>query len=243
MKKVVVTGASRGIGESIASLFLKRNFQVFGTAVKSPFPDEWVKNESFTGIHADLNKIDELRGSFKELFAVEKPDVLVNNAGVFEACDFEAPDEEWLENWDKTQSINLRSAALLCKWFTSMHIESGSEGVIINIASRAAYRGDGTDYTSYAASKGGLVAFTKSIARGYGRKGIYAYSVAPGFIETDMAAKEIEKIGRERITSNSAFDEITKPHEIAEMVCWLAEGKVKHASGSTFHINAGSYVL
>jgi len=141
MKKVVVTGASRGIGESITSLFLKRNFEVIGTAVKSPFPDDWLNNELFTGIHSDLNNIDELRDSFKELFAVEKPDVLINNAGVFEACDFESSDKEWLENWDKTQSINLRSAALLCKWFTSMHIESGSEGVIINIASRAAYRG------------------------------------------------------------------------------------------------------
>ncbi len=243
MKKVIVTGASRGIGESITSLFLERNFKVIGTAVKSSFPDSFLNNENFRGIHADLNDIEDLSSTLKELIIKEKPDVLVNNAGVFEACDFEESDEKWLQNWDRTQSINLRSAALLCKWFTSMHLQDGNEGVIINIASRAAYRGDGTDYTSYAASKGGLVAFTKSIARGYGRKGIYAYSVAPGFIETDMAVKEIEKIGRERITSNSAFDEITKPHEIAELVCWLAEGKVTHATGSTFHVNGGSYVI
>lgn len=243
MNKVIVTGASRGIGEAITALFLQKGVEVIGTAVQSPFPDAWEDSGSFTGIHADLNNENELKKKLKPVIDEEMPGVLVNNAGIFEECGFDQSDDNWLENWDKTLTVNLRSAALLSRWFINMHINHGTEGIVINVASRAAYRGDGTQYTAYAASKAGLVAFTKSIARGFGRSGIYAYSIAPGFIETDMAAGEIQKIGKEKITENSAFDDLTKPGEVAEMVCWLAEGKVKHSSGSTFHINGGSYVI
>jgi NAD(P)-dependent dehydrogenase (short-subunit alcohol dehydrogenase family) len=115
--------------------------------------------------------------------------------------------------------------------------------MIINISSRAAYRGDTQEYAAYAASKGGMAAFTKSIARDFSKKGIVAYTVAPGFIETDMAKESVEILGAEALTKGSAFDEITQPEEVANLVAFLAKGEVKHMSGSTFHINGGSYMV
>src|SRR5699024_2610326 len=113
---------------------------------------------------------------------------------------------------------------------------------IINIASRAAYRGDTQEYAAYAAAKAGLVAFTKSIARDFARQDIFAYSIAPGFVETDMAFDSIDTYGKEYLTEGSAFDEITSPEEVAELAAFLATGKVKHMTGATFHINGGSYM-
>jgi len=115
--------------------------------------------------------------------------------------------------------------------------------MIINVASRASYRGDSQQYAAYAASKAGLIALTKSMARDFSRKNIFFYSIAPGFIETDMAKDAVKLLGKDHIISGSAFDEITQPDEVAKLVVFLCEGSVPHASGQTFHINAGSYFI
>ena len=88
-----------------------------------------------------------------------------------------------------------------------------------------------------------MVALTKSMARDFSKRGVVAYSIAPGFIETDMAKDAVEILGKDYITRDSVFDEITQPNEVAEMVIFLASGRVPHASGQTFHINGGSYML
>lgn len=243
MKHALITGSTRGIGNEIAKALLADGIAVTGTAVSSPFPAEINDNSYFTGIHVDQNNIEAVQKVLKPVLASNAPGILINNAGVFEEAPLTGSDEEWLANWDRTMNINLRSAALLCKWFVEYHMENGSEGIIINVASRAAYRGDDPEYASYAASKAGMVGLTKTLARGLGRKGIVAYTVAPGFIETDMAAGALKGDGRERITAETAFDEVTQPGDVAEMVRWLASGKVKHASGTTFHINGASYVI
>jgi NAD(P)-dependent dehydrogenase (short-subunit alcohol dehydrogenase family) len=111
------------------------------------------------------------------------------------------------------------------------------------VASRAAYRGDTQQYAAYAASKGGMVAMTKSIARDFGKHDISAYSIAPGFIKTDMAIDSIEVYGEEYLTQGMSFDEITSPEEVGELVAFLASGKVPHMTGATFHINGGSYMI
>ncbi len=88
-----------------------------------------------------------------------------------------------------------------------------------------------------------MVALTKSIARDFSNKGISAYSIAPGFIDTDMASEAVSVYGEEYLTQGSAFDEITDPKEVASLVAFLAKGDVPHMSGSTFHINGGSYMI
>lgn len=239
----LVTGASRGIGKSIVKALLKEGGKVIGTARSTAFPKEFEHHSDFEGIFVDLADNDALESRLKPIFERDEcPDVLINNAGIFQDSDFAEEDKAWLENWDKTMQVNLRAPALLSKWALNRWTEEGG-GFLINISSRAAYRGDTQEYASYAASKGGLVALTKSIARDFGRESISAYSIAPGFIKTDMAMDSIEVYGEEYLTEGMAFDEITSPEEVGELVAFLASGKVPHMTGATFHINGGSYML
>lgn len=243
-KHILVTGASRGIGFEIAKKLLKEGFKVTGTARKSDFPEELLTNKFFKSIHVDLGNQEEIKTHLKPLFSdSEEVDVLINNAGISVDTDFSVDDDKWLEVWDRTMDVNLRASALLSKWFVNSHVNKESNGVLINIASRAAYRGDTQEFAAYAASKSGMVAFTKSIARNFSNKGISAYSIAPGFIDTDMASEAKDIHGEEYLTQGSAFDEITNPSEVANLVAFLAKGDVPHMSGQTFHINAGSYMI
>ncbi|WP_069131700.1 SDR family NAD(P)-dependent oxidoreductase [Rhodohalobacter halophilus] len=245
MKHAVVTGASRGIGKAITDKLLKEKFRVTGTRRGSEFPVDFQTSDHFHGVQVDLGDFEQIESKLKPLFFANKyfPDVLINNAGIFQDADFKVSDTDWLAVWDRTMNVNLRSSALLTKWFINAHSENKSEGIVINISSRAAYRGDTQEYAAYAASKAGMAAFTKSIARDFSRKGIVAYTVAPGFIETDMAKESVEILGAEALTKRSAFDEITQPEEVANLVAFLAKGEVKHMSGSTLHINGGSYMV
>ncbi|WP_234572900.1 SDR family NAD(P)-dependent oxidoreductase [Rhodohalobacter sp. 614A] len=243
-KHAIVTGASRGIGLEIAKKLLKEGFRVTGTARKSEFPNELSSHKNFNGIHVDLGSKNDIEFQLKPLFSKSGGiDVLINNAGISVDMDFSDDDKKWLEVWDRTLDVNLRSTALLSKWFVNIHTDHQSKGVLINIASRAAYRGDTQEFAAYAASKAGMVAFTKSIARNFSKMGISAYSIAPGFIDTDMALEAVSVYGEEYLTQGSAFDEITDPKEVANLVAFLSKGDVPHMSGQTFHINGGSYMI
>lgn len=243
MKHVLITGASRGIGFEIAQLLLQNNFRVTGTSSKGIFSEDSNSSPKFEGLKVDQSVERDLISSIKPVIDEDSPDVLINNAGIFRDADFASDDNHWLEVWDKTMMVNLKSSSLITKWFINKHVENGSEGIIINIASRAAYRGDTQEYAAYAASKGAMVAFTKSIARDFSRMGIVAYSIAPGFVETDMAKESISVYGESHLTKDSAFDKMTQPDEIARLCLFLAGGNVNHMSGSTFHINGGSYMI
>lgn len=236
----LLTGSSRGIGKAIAELLIESNHSVIGTSTKAI--DEF-KSDKYQHIVCDLSNEQEVQ-KLKDVFAGEEiPEVLINNAGMFRDADFGISDEEWLETWDITQQVNLRSAALLCKWAINVWTERGIEGRIINISSRAGMRGDTQEYAAYAASKAGMIGLTKSIARSFGKQGITAYTIAPGFVETDMARESIEVYGAEYLTQGLALNEIAPPKEIANLVLLLAEGKLAHATGQTFHVNSGSYMI
>lgn len=243
MKHALVTGVSRGIGTAITDELLVQNWRVTGTSRSGRFPDHFLANPAFAGLKVDFGEISMIIDAIKPLFSSQPPDVLVNNVGMFQAADFAIGDEQWMSVWAQTMQVNLVSSGLLCKWFINAHSQAGSSGIIINIASRAAYRGDMQEFAAYAASKGGMVALTKSIARGFGRQGIYAYSIAPGFVDTDMARDSVEIYGEPYLTRDSCFDKMTQPHEIGNLVAFLASGQVAHMTGSTFHINGGSYML
>lgn len=243
MKHVLVTGASRGIGRAIAITMLQQGWRVTGTSWQTPFAEPLIENDSFQGLQADFSQLSSIKKSLKPLIFSERPGVLINNVGTFREACFSLDDDQWLEILNHTMQVNLTAAATLCKWFVNAHVAAGSGGVIINIASRAGCRGDLQEYAAYAASKGALIALTKSIARGFGRKDIVAYSVAPGFTNTDMAKDSIETFGEAHLTRDSAFDQLTQPEEVANVVAFLASGQAKHMTGSTVHINGGSYMI
>ena len=150
----LVTGASRGIGKSITKALLKEDGRVLGTARSSAFPSEFSQHDRFEGLHVDLADQVAIEQKLKPIFdRDEAPNVLVNNAGIFEDADLEDDDESWLQNWDDTMQVNLRAPALLSKWAVNRWLKEDG-GHLINVASRAAYRGDTQEYASYAASKG-----------------------------------------------------------------------------------------
>lgn len=238
--KTLLTGSSRGIGKSIAELLLDNGYEVIGVSTST---NNQFTNNKYRHTVCDLFNTAEVI-KLKQLFTEDEfPEVLINNAGIFMEAQFEDSDDDWMAKWDKTQQVNLRSMALISKWAINTWKERGIEGRIINIASRAGVRGDTGEYAAYAASKAGMIAFTKSIARSLGKDGITAYSIAPGFVNTDMAQGSIEVYGEDYLTKDLALDSIAPPEQIAEMVLLLASGKLTHATGQTFHINSGSYLV
>ena len=168
----------------------------------------------------------------------------MNNAGVAVAVDRDAPLDVWEAAWNRTIDLNLKAPEVLTRLLIRHFLEQvGPPGRlrIINVASRAAFRGDTPEYTAYAASKGGLVALTRTIARGYGKQGIRAFTLAPGFTRTEMAQDFIDRYG-EQVVGDLALERITEPEDIAPLAVLLASGLADHATGSTIDVNAGSYV-
>lgn len=244
-KNVIITGASRGIGKSIAELLVSCGASVALQYSQNQNRAEKVKKQ--LGPKATLYQCDFSDGLEVGSFfnKVEKDfkriDVLINNAGIAINSDPEKDDISWVDDWLQTMDINLNSVALLCKKAIS-HFKKSTGGIIINISSRAAFRGDTQDYMAYAASKAGVVGLTRSIARAYGKDGIKAFLVAPGFVRTEMAQEFIDEYGIDYAMSDLALDQMTEPKDIAQFVAFLASGLANHATGGTFDINAGSYV-
>lgn len=244
-KVVLVTGASRGIGKAIA--------EVLGTAgatvavhcnsnIDQARTIAAAAGNGSEAFKANLANADEVAHLIHQVItAFGRLDILINNAGVAVCSDLNKDMATWLDDWNKTMAVNLTAPALLCKLALPHFVNRGG-GIIINISSRAAFRGDTADYLAYAASKGGLVALTKSIARAYGKQGVTAFGVAPGFTRTEMAQDFIDAYGEAYATSDLALNEMTQPVDIANTVCFLASGLAKHATGTTVDINAGSYV-
>ncbi len=243
-KTVLVTGASRGIGAAIATGLAGSGATV--AVHYSASPDDAAQVAAACGHNArtfaaDLADPAACIALWESVVAhYGRIDVLVNNAGVATAVD-DPSIERWLEIWNRTLDVNLRAAALFCRLATD-HFAASGGGRIINISSRAAFRGDQPDYIAYAASKGGMVALTRSIARGFGKQGIVAFNVAPGFTRTAMAQDFIDQYGEDYATSDIALSRLTEPRDIAPTVVFLASGLADHATGATIDINAGSYV-
>lgn len=244
-KVVLVTGASRGIGRAVAEgvadtgAAVGVHYRASREAAEDLAAQLGGGAQAFGADLADPAACERLMGEVLEAFG--RLDVLVNNAGVAHPIPLEASLEAWQALWDETIAVNLRAAELLCRLAVRHFLGQGG-GRILNVASRAAFRGDTPDYLAYAASKGGLVALTRSLARGYGKDGIKAFTLAPGFTRTDMARDFIDTYGEAYALNDIALDRLTEPEDIAPMAVFLASGLADHATGCTIDINAGSYV-
>lgn len=243
--KILVTGASRGIGRGIAERLAQCGAQVAVHYCKNAeAADRLAKSlgHGAQAFQADLGKPVEVIQLFSNVIAAfGKIDCLVNNAGISICVDPDGSDIEWSDAWSRTMLVNLHSVGLLCKKVIGHFKEIGG-GRIINISSRAAFRGDTAEYMAYAASKAGVVALTRSIARAYGKQGIKAFNIAPGFVRTDMAGDFIKHYGESYVLDDIALNQLTQPQDIAPMVAFLASGMADHSTGCTIDMNAGSYV-
>jgi NAD(P)-dependent dehydrogenase (short-subunit alcohol dehydrogenase family) len=166
-------------------------------------------------------------------------DVVVNNAGVFQAHPIDATTyEEWQHAWRDTLDVNLVAAANV-SWCAVRHLPRG--GRIVNVSSRGAFRGE-PKQPAYGASKAGLNALTQSLAVALGPRGIAVAGVAPGYVETDMAAEKLASPAGEGIRAQSPFGRVGSPEEVADAVVWLASPAAEWASGTIIDLNGASYL-
>ena len=169
-------------------------------------------------------------------------DVLVNNAGIFEAAPVDLEDDEWLAVWERTMQVNLTAAAQLSRLAVRHWHERKRGGRIVNIASRAAYRGDSPAHWHYAASKAGVVAMTKSIARGFAREGILAFAICPGFTMTGMAEEYLESRGGDKLLADIPLGKVADPEEVAAIAKFCALDAPPSMTGAVLDVNGASYV-
>jgi NAD(P)-dependent dehydrogenase (short-subunit alcohol dehydrogenase family) len=243
-QRILVTGASQGIGLAITHSLLEAGAKViaqYHTDNKNLLALQQRYGFCQT-LKADLSFQGECMWLYEA--ATEGGNLplnaLVNNAG----CAIESPlvkeTASWCNDWDYQMNVNLKAAGILSRAFINQNIQTG--GRLVHIASRAAFRGDTPEYMAYAASKAGMVALSRTIARGYGKKNFKSFIVAPGFVRTRMSKDFIDTYGEDYVTSDLALNHLTLPADIAPTVVFLLSGMADHATGSTIDINAGSYV-
>jgi 3-oxoacyl-[acyl-carrier protein] reductase len=244
-KVVLVTGAARGIGAACARAAVGAGAEVVAQDLQADGPVSDVATElgeRCTAIGADLADPAAVRGVWADAVAWRgRVDVLVNNAGIYEPASVDDDIDAWERSWRRTLQINLATPGLLCREaIRSFRAQGG--GTIVNLASRAAFRGDDPDYMHYAASKAGVVGMTRTIARHFGADNITAVAIAPGFVRTELNRVFFDRHGVEAAARETALGEVAEPEDIANTVVFLASGLARHATGGTFDINGASYV-
>ena len=231
---ILITGTSRGIGAAAYALLKARGHAVRGHSTKG-------SDDLIAGDLADAatpralwdTAVAELGGRI---------DVLVNNAGIYEAVPDNAPDDEWHAAWARTLTINLQAAADLSRLAVSHFLDHGIPGRIVNVASRAAFRGDSPQHWHYAASKAAMIGMTRTIARGYAANGILAFAVAPGFTVSEMTEEYLAGRGGAQIVADIPLGRVASTDEVAETIRWLATEAPASATGSVIDVNGASYV-
>jgi 3-oxoacyl-[acyl-carrier protein] reductase len=245
-RSIFITGASRGIGAAIA-----REFADLGDRVAIHYGQSEelakevlvsLKGSGHIAVQADLRNADEIKHVVDE--AAETfggIDVLINNAGVFLAHPIETSTyEDWQKAWSDTLDINLIGAANTT-WCAVQHMPRTGDSRIVNVGSRGAFRGEPKS-PAYGASKAALSSFGQSIAQALAPLGISVTTLAPGFVNTDMAAQLLNSPEGAGIRAQSPFDRVPTPEEVAKAVLFLASPEAQWASGAILDFNGASYL-
>lgn len=243
---VLITGASRGIGREAA-----KQFASAGARVAVHYRNRKDAAEETLAL---------LEGSGHAMFAADLADagdagtlvddvtrrmgglnVLVNNAGIFEYHQItEVGFDDWLDTWRRTLATNLLAPAILSYHAARQMMKSGG-GRIVNVSSRGAFRGE-PRAPAYGASKAGLNAMGQSLAQALGPHGVYVFTVAPGFVETDMAKSSLQGPGGDAIRNQSPLGRVARPEEVARTVLFLASEGSEFLTGGIVDVNGASYL-
>ena len=236
MKTVLVTGATRGIGNAIAKEFKKNKFSVIGTAT-SESGVATLHEQNIKGYVLDLNSKDSINSFWEKLENDDqKISVLINNAGITrDNIVLRMSDEEWSD----IMNVHLYGTFQLSKRVLKMMLKE-KYGRIINISSASASIGN-RGQSNYAAAKAGVEAFTKSLAKEVGKRDITINAVAPGFISTDMTEQN-DGVNSEYLIKEIPMGRFGEPEEVADLVGFLCSEQASYITGQTIHINGGLYM-
>jgi NAD(P)-dependent dehydrogenase (short-subunit alcohol dehydrogenase family) len=245
-RAVLVTGASRGIGAAVATAFAAEGDRVAvhygGSREAAERVRDGLPGTGHVLVQADLTDAGQVRAMVEEAAtALDGLDVLVNNAGVFLAhppleTDFAA----WQEAWTRTLATNLTGAAN-ATFCALPHLLARGGGAVVNVSSRGAFRGE-PECPAYGASKAGLNAFGQSMAQALAPHGITVGTVAPGFVETDMARRVLDGPRGDEVRAQSPTGRVARPEEVAAAVLWLASPAARFATGTIIDVNGASYL-
>jgi len=235
-KKILITGASRGIGKDIALNSKEKGYKVLGTSTTNEGVSS-LKENGIHGLQLDLNDKKSVE-SFNGLLTQEHSDitVLVNNAGITrDNIVLRMSEEEWTD----VLNVNLNGAFKVTKTVLKFMLKK-RWGRILNITSTSASTGN-RGQANYAAAKAGVEAFSKSLAKEVGSRGITVNAIAPGYIQTDMTEVISENV-KEEILSQIPLSRFGKPEEISQLVDFLISDEASYITGQTIHINGGLFM-
>ena len=245
-KTVLITGGARGIGRAAAMAFAEKgarvavNFRSNTEAARQTL--EHLPGEGHLAVRADIahaEPVQQMIDSVVEEFG--RLDIVVNNAGVYEPHPIDtASYQEWQAAWRRTIEVNLIGAANVC-YCAAQQMMRQKRGWIINISSRGAYRGE-PRHSAYGASKAGLNSLSQSLAQALAPHNVFVAALAPGFVETDMAAEYLEGPQGEAIRAQSPLNRAAKPEEIAYAILFLASEQAAYATGCVLDMNGASYL-
>lgn len=245
-KIALVTGASRGIGREVARQLAARGAQVAVHYHRSQDAARQTLSALEGGPHlmtqADMADADGVRRMVDETAAqLGGLDILVNNAGIYEEHPITQVDyETWQARWDAILRTNLIGAANACYCAVPHMIQRGG-GRIVNVSSRGAFRGE-PSAPAYGASKAGMNAMGQSLALALAPHHIYVATVAPGWVETDMAAEHLAGPGGDAIRGQSPLGRVARPEEVAHAVLYLASELAAFSTGAILDVNGASYL-
>ena len=235
-KKVLITGASRGIGNAIAIKLKEKDFNVIGTATSKEGVQSLIK-EGFMGIELDLNQKKSI-ALFNKLLVDEHSDIsiLVNNAGITrDNLVLRMSDDEWSD----VINVHLNGTFNISKIILKFMLKK-RWGRIINITSASASIGN-KGQANYSAAKSGVEAFSRSLAKEVGSRAITVNAVSPGYIETDMTEGMNEEV-KKNILNQIPLARFGKAEEVAELIEFLISDEASYITGQTIHVNGGLYM-
>jgi NAD(P)-dependent dehydrogenase (short-subunit alcohol dehydrogenase family) len=247
-RKILVTGSSRGIGRAVAQAFAQAGDLVavhhnanaeLADRVAASLP-----GDGHVVVQADISDPEAVRAMVDDAAAkLGGIDVLVNNAASYGRVAHPVSDvsyEQWQQAWRHTIDVNLIGAANVT-WCAVRHMIAAGGGRIVNVSSRGAFRGE-PGQPAYGASKAGLNALGQSLAVALAPHRITVAAVAPGFVQTDMAAAHLDGDRGAAIRAQSPFGRVAQPEEIAAAVLYLASPEAEWASGAILDLNGASYL-